>query len=171
VGRLIRVKGGDVFLDALSHLPAPRPVAAVVGYGTDAAALQQQATALGLAGSVRFYDNVRDAGRLFRAFDTYVLSSRSEGLPIVMLEAMAAGTPIVATRVGGVPDLLSETEGWLVAPEDPPALARAIATSLRDRDDARARAAGATRRLTAEFAMEPWLIRYEEVYRSVQRPT
>jgi glycosyltransferase involved in cell wall biosynthesis len=139
----------------------------MIGYGEEEDRLRQRAAALGLEAQVRFCLDVSDAGRLFTAFDTFVLSSRSEGLPIVVLEAMAAGTPIVAYRVGGLPDLLREDEAWLVTPEDVAALAGAIATSLSDRGDARARAERARRRLDTDFAVDPWLDSYESVYSSL----
>ena len=89
-------------------------------------------------------------------------------MPIVLLEAMAARTPIVATRVGGIPDALSDADGWLVSPGDPAALAAAIADSLRNRAVATARAARAADRLATEFAYDTWLTRYEAVYRAAR---
>jgi glycosyltransferase involved in cell wall biosynthesis len=167
VGRFIPVKGGDLFLDALSRLPPPRPVAAIIGYGSEAQRLQRRAQELDLGACVRFYGEIRDASRYFAAFDTYVLSSRSEGLPIVLLEAMATETPIVATRVGGVTDVLGEKEGWLVPPEDASALAQAIHESLELREEAARRARSAALRLTQEYSLDGFLDRYEDVYRAV----
>lgn len=118
---------------------------------------------------VRFYDDLTEAGPLFGAFDVYVLSSRSEGLPVVLLEAMAAGTPIVATTVGGVSDTLGEREGYLVPAEDAEALARAISLALSDPADALQRADSARKRLARDFALDHWLDRYEAVYRHALR--
>lgn len=170
VGRLFPVKGGDVLLEALGRLPEPRPVAVMIGYGPEAERLRSRADELSLGERVRFYPEIRDAGRYFPAFDTYVLSSRSEGLPIVILEAMAAGTPIVATRVGGVGDALGDGEAWLVPPEDPAALAEAIARSLADREAAAERARRARARLTTDYALDTFLDRHEEVYRGLVAP-
>ncbi len=167
VGRLIPVKGCDVFLDAVAQLPAPRPVVAVIGHGIEAAPLAQRARALGLENTVRFYENVTEADRLFSAFDLFVLSSRSEGMPLVLLEAMAAQVPIVATRVGGVPEAISEAEAYLVDPENPAALATAMKEALADGAGARQRASRASLRLSTVFAYDRWLDRYEEVYRAV----
>jgi glycosyltransferase involved in cell wall biosynthesis len=85
----------------------------------------------------------------------------------VLLEAMAAGTPIVSTAVGGVPEAVGAGEAWLVPPEDPDALARAMTDSLVDRATAAQRVAKATERLNRDFAIEPWLDQYEDVYRTV----
>jgi glycosyltransferase involved in cell wall biosynthesis len=110
---------------------------------------------------------VPDAAKYFAAFDLFVLSSRTEGLPMVMLEAMAAGIPIVATKVGGIPDLLSSREGMLVAPEDPRALAAAIRATLDDPAAAAERARAAQLRQKTEFDVEPWSARYESIYRDL----
>jgi glycosyltransferase involved in cell wall biosynthesis len=112
---------------------------------------------------------VPDAARLFRALDVFVLSSRTEGTPMVLLEAMAAGVPIVATRVGGVPDIVGDAEARLIPPHDPIVLARAIRAVLADRSGARTRAAAAQIRLRRDFAPEPWVARYEAVYQRVAR--
>lgn len=167
VGRLLPVKGPDLLLEALSRLPRPRPIAAMIGGGPEAENLRQRAEALGVSERVRFYGEIEDAGRLFGAFDTYVLSSRSEGLPIVLFEAIAAGTPIVATGVGGVPDVIDGDGGWMVPAGDTSALAEAIAESLRDREEALRRSELARRRVATEFALDPWLDQYEDVYRHV----
>ena len=167
VGRLIRVKGGDVFLEALSRLPEPRPVAAMIGYGPEGPELSRQAEELGLGSCLRFYSDIRDAGRYFAAFDAFVLSSRSEGLPIVVLEAMAARIPIVATEVGGVPEALGDEGGWLVRPEDPAALAQAIGAALGDQGEAAERVRSASRRLETDFSIHAFLDGYENVYRAV----
>jgi len=83
---------------------------------------------------------------------------------------MAAGVPIVASAVGGVPDVLTRTEAILVPSEDPRALAAAIRDVLGDPGRARERAAAARRRLEGEFAAGPWLERYEALYATLERP-
>jgi glycosyltransferase involved in cell wall biosynthesis len=82
---------------------------------------------------------------------------------------MAAAVPIVATKIGGVPDVISAAEGYLVPPEDPDALAAAICAAYSDRVGAEERASRARRRLAADFGVGPWLSRYEEIYRRIQR--
>jgi glycosyltransferase involved in cell wall biosynthesis len=80
---------------------------------------------------------------------------------------MAARVPIVAARVGGVPEAVTPDDALLVAPEDPAALAAAILETLRDPVAAAARTRNAARRLDEEFSYDPWLDRYEDVYRGV----
>ena len=121
----------------------------------------------GLVARVLWLGAVPDAARYFAAFDLFVMSSRTEGLPMVMLEAMAAGTPIVTTSVGGIPDLVSPAEGVLVPPEDPKALAAAIRTALDDREAAAARSRAAQLRQRTEFDVGPWSARYESIYRDL----
>lgn len=171
VGRLSREKGADVFLDAMAELADDTVHASILGGGPDRADLEQRAIARGIAPRLRWHGTVANAATLFAAFDAFVLSSRTEGIPIVVLEAMAAGTPIVAARVGGVPDMLSDEEAFLVPAEDPRALAAAIAALRANPDEAGRRAAAARRRLERDFALEPWLHRYEELYRSLARET
>ena len=167
VGRLSREKGADVFLEALARLPdeADGPVvASMVGDGPEAAALRRKAERLGIGGRVRWHGAVEGAGELFSAFDAFVLSSRTEGTPIALLEAMAAGVPVVAARVGGVPDVVGDAEAWLVPAEDPAALARAIAALRRHPARVQARVRLARVRLEARFGADAWLAAYEAMY-------
>ena len=170
VGRLISVKGADVFLEALAQLSDGSITASIVGDGAERGRLEQQARRLGLelGRRVTFHGQVHDASRLFPAFDAFVLSSRSEGTPLVLPEAIAAGVPVIATAVGGVPDLVGTdgAAGLLVPPEQPAALAHAILSTYADPDAARQRAAAARRRLETEFGPDQWLDRYERVYRA-----
>ncbi|HEU4565823.1 MAG TPA: glycosyltransferase [Gemmatimonadaceae bacterium] len=169
VGRLSAEKGADVLLDAVARLRDLPLTVAVVGEGRERAELERRAESLGIAHRVRWAGLVPDAGRLFAGFDTFVLSSRSEGTPIALFEAMAAGVPIVATRVGGVPDVVTDTEALLVPPERPDRLAGAIEAVHREPLAAHARARRARERLTTRFALEPWLARYDAIYRQLQR--
>jgi glycosyltransferase involved in cell wall biosynthesis len=107
------------------------------------------------------------AGRLFAAFDVLVLSSRTEGTPMVLFEAMEAGVPIVATRVGGVPDVVGGGEAVLVPPEAPGALREAVLRLLADPEKAGRLAERAARRLVEAFGADAWLSEHEEIYRQV----
>lgn len=169
VGRLGREKGADVLIDAIAALRDPRVHAVIIGDGDQRAALEQLAARRGVTGRVHFRGTIPGAGRLLSAVDLFVLSSRTEGTPIALFEAIGAGVPVVATRVGGVPDVVTEREASLVPSEQPAALAAAIGNALADRDGTARRAAAATERLTANFALQPWLDRHDALYRALCR--
>ena len=167
VGRFSPEKGASVLLSALGHLEDLPLSVSLVGEGRERGSLEMQAMQLKIP--VRFHGAVEGAGRYFSAFDVFVLSSHTEGTPIVLFEAMAAGTPIVATRVGGVPDVVSPAEALLVPANDPIALAGAIREALTDGDGARARIDAARKRLQVDFDSAHWIRRQEALYRSVLR--
>lgn len=163
VGRLVQVKAADVFLEALALLPRTPWLASVVGDGPELDALQERAALLGIHDRVRFHGEVDDAARVLTAFDLFVLSSRSEGTPIAVLEAMRAALPVVATAVGGVADLLGGT-GWTVPKERPAALAAAIEAVLGDPAGAATRGNEGRQRVLTEFDPARWAERHEDVY-------
>ena len=135
VQRLSPPKTPLVFVRALPRILAERPDAVVwiVGDGPLAASAEQAVTAAGLAGRVAFLGLRKDIPDILSASDVIVHSSIREGLPRVVLEALAVGTPVVATAVGGVPDVLADgVNGLLVPPEDPAALAGAVLATLAD---------------------------------------
>lgn len=165
VGRLIPVKGCDVFLRAVSRVGDPALHASIVGGGPEQGRLAALAATLGLQGRVHFHGPTEGAASLFRAFDVWVLSSRSEGTPMVLFEAMAAGVPIVATAVGGVGDVVSQAEAWLVPPDDPEALAVCLWEAHAGNLSTRERVAAARTRLAEHFGTEQWIHRHLEVYR------
>jgi glycosyltransferase involved in cell wall biosynthesis len=167
VGRLSREKGADVLVEALGLLDDRSARAVVIGDGPDRDLLEARAAALGLASRIQWLGIVPDAATRFPAFDCFALSSRTEGTPIVLFEAMAAGVPIVATAVGGVPDVVSSEEALLVPPEEPAALAQALQRIATGSADAFTRARRAANRLQAERSLEPWLAAYDAVYRMV----
>jgi len=168
VGRLTAEKGADVLIAALDSLRDLPLVVSVLGDGRLRPQLEALAARRGLGERVRWFGNLPAARQLFAAFDVFVLSSRAEGTPIVLFEAMATGAPIVATAVGGVPDVVSSKEALLVPPEDPTSLAEAIRRVYADSTATATRARGARRRLESEFALAPWLASYEHIYRTVQ---
>jgi glycosyltransferase involved in cell wall biosynthesis len=135
VGRLSPEKGHAVLLDAMSAVLAavPRALVLLVGDGPEDERLRASARPLGDA--VRFLGYRRDVAGVYAAADALVLPSLSEGLPNAALEAMAYGRPVVASAVGGVPEVvLDGVTGRLVPAGDPAALARALAGVLSDRD-------------------------------------
>ena len=167
VGRLSREKGLDVLLDAIGHVADLPLVASVIGDGAERRSLAAQARRLGLDGRVRWHGVVPDAAPLFAAFDLFVLSSRTEGSPMVVFEAMAAGVPVIATDVGGIPEMLTPEEAVFVPPDHPAALAAAIRAAYRAPAAARARAARARERLCRDFGTERWCERYDGIYQLV----
>jgi glycogen(starch) synthase len=137
IGRLVPEKGARVLLNAMPMLLENHPVRLVIG-GTGAygAELRRQASLLGVASSVDFIGFVDDetADALFHYADVVVVPSTYEPFGIVALEAMAAGTPLVASRVGGLAEIVHHGENGLLAePDDPDSLAEQIDTLLRDR--------------------------------------
>lgn len=170
VGRMSREKGPDVAVAALSDSAAAGLTLCMVGDGPlrgelGSAARNGSGDRAGGGARVVWAGAVPDAGRLFAAFDALVLSSRTEGTPMVLFEAMDAEVPIVACRVGGVPDVVGSEEALLVEPEDPAALRRALLTVVGDPEAARERAERAAARLRTRFDPEAWLDAHEAVYR------
>ncbi|MEJ2540587.1 MAG: glycosyltransferase [Gemmatimonadota bacterium] len=168
VGRLWTEKGPDVFVEALLRVSDPSVLALVIGDGFERSRLEARVREAGQEDRFRFMGSVNPAAPLFRAFDLFVLSSRTEGTPIVLFEAMASGVPTVVTPVGGVPDVVGQDGALVVPSEDPEALARAVQASLDDPRTAQARARSALERLEA-FGADPWLERHERLYRSLTR--
>src|SRR5262249_10253197 len=128
--------------------------------------LEARARSLGL--DVAFLGRRRDVPALLARVAALVHPSWSEGCPNVVLEAMAAGLPIVATRVGGTADLLGDT-GWLVPPRDGDALADAVADLLTDPADARERGGRARRRVEERFSMATMAARVRAIYDELSR--
>ena len=130
IGNLVAVKGVDLLLRALAGLPSARLV--LVGAGPERASLGRLAGGLGVAGRVTFLGSLPQAALpgWYRAADLFVLPSRSEGVPNVLLEASACGTPWVASRVGGIPEMPAHASRRLVAPDRPAELAAAISAAL-----------------------------------------
>jgi glycosyltransferase involved in cell wall biosynthesis len=143
-GRLGPQKGLDVALDAVRAVPAV--TLALAGDGPDRGALERRARDLGLDGRVRFLGSMSREGvlRLFRAADASLLPSAWENFPHTVVESLAVGTPVIATAVGGVPEVVRDGEnGLLVEPGDPAALAAAIGTFFEDAELGRRLAAAA----------------------------
>jgi glycosyltransferase involved in cell wall biosynthesis len=138
-GRLEEQKGQDVLLDALAEVRRHglEFVAVLAGDGRLRAALEERARSLGLEANVRFAGQVEDLGPLLAAADAVTLPSRWEGMPLVLLEALARGRPVVASAVGGVCEVVSDGEhARLVPPGDVTALATALEDFHRHPDAA-----------------------------------
>jgi glycosyltransferase involved in cell wall biosynthesis len=164
VGRLTPEKGPDVALRAHALLSSPRPLLVVIGDGEDGQRLRELSLGLRSAADVLWLGAIPSADRYFRAFDGLVLSSRTEGAPIVVLEAAHAGVPIVATRVGEVAEMTGQHGALLVEPEQPSQLAAALALSISMPGHAAERAARARDRVARLFSAGPWAERHVRLY-------
>jgi glycosyltransferase involved in cell wall biosynthesis len=133
VGELRKLKGVDVLIKAAAQLAREGSTisATIVGEGSDRAAFAAEVAALGLGPTVRFA-GAKPARAAFALGRLLVVPSRAESLPYIVLEAAAAGMPMIATNVGGIPEIFGPDAGRLAAPDDAAALARAIAAALRD---------------------------------------
>jgi len=128
IGELRDLKGVGYLIDALALLNAKAPVTAtIVGAGPDESRLKAKTAALGLAGTVRF-TGALPAHEAFSLGRTMVVPSLAESFPYVVLEAAAAGLPLIATRVGGIPEIVADTDTELIKP----ASAKALESAMRD---------------------------------------
>jgi glycosyltransferase involved in cell wall biosynthesis len=140
IGELRRLKGVDVLLQALARVAAVRVVRAViVGAGPDAAEFKSMAQQLDLDGVVDFR-NAMPARAAFSLGRSLVVPSRAESMPYIVLEAAAAGMPLLATDVGGIPEIVNGTDTPLMPPGDTEALVRAMQGFLDDPETAKAHA-------------------------------
>ena len=166
VGRFAPPKNHALLIEAFAQVRSDAPLyLLLVGSGELENAVREQVAGLGLQGRVRFLGVRADVADILRASDVFVLSSRWEGNPMSVMEAMAAGLPVVSTAVGGVPELVREGEtGLLVPSEDAGALAQAL-QALVD-DPVRRQAMGATARqhAVAHFDIRHTVRMYEELY-------
>ncbi len=169
VGRLEPVKGHRHLVEAVAHL-APRIPGlylALAGDGELGPELQARVRDAGLADRVRFLGWRDDTPTLLHAFDVFAFPSLNEGMGRALVEAMAAGRPIVASRAGGIPEVLGDGEaGVLVEPGDAVALARGIERLLGD-PPLRARLAEAARRRAERYGVDVMLERIAALYREL----
>lgn len=172
LGRLSSEKNHALFLEAAAALHR-RGVAAgylIGGDGPERAAIQERIRALGLRGAVELAGYV-PTGAFFRRIDALVLCSRMENLPLVVMEAMARGIPVIATHVGGLPDLVEEgATGRLVPPGDPARLADAMAGFAEDPALAARLGAAGRAKLEREYSFELWIRRHRELYGALCSP-
>ena len=176
IGRFDPIKGYDVVLAAFAKLLAawpdasPRPVLILAGDGPERAALEKQASALDIAGQVRFTGWRSDVVQMLRTFALFTLGSRSEGTSISLLEAMSTGCPPVVTAVGGNAAVLGPALAHRLVPsEGAESLAQAWRSSLGDAASARRDAQVARARARSHFSLEQMVREYEALYESVSR--
>jgi glycosyltransferase involved in cell wall biosynthesis len=167
VARLVPDKDHDTMLAAFGRVAGSHPGAELwlVGNGPRREILEQQVRDLGLAGRVKFMPVAKDIRHLYRQADVFVLSSVAEALPNVVLEAMAAGLPVVATRVGGLPEAVVPGDtGLLVSPRDVEGLAAALGSLLGDPETRRSLGRRGRQRVVEQFSFGAMVSRHEEVW-------
>jgi glycosyltransferase involved in cell wall biosynthesis len=169
VGRFAPPKNHALLIEAFAQVRSDAPLyLLLVGGGELENAVREQVAALGLQERVRFLGVRADVADILRASDVFVLSSRVEGNPMSVMEAMAAGLPVVSTAVGGVPELVREGEtGLLVPPNDAGALARALQALMDNPARRQAMGAAARQHAVAHFDIRHTVRGYEQLYESL----
>jgi len=161
-------KGIDILLRAavplLRRIPSCRIV--IVGDGPSRARLEKLAGGLGVRDAVVWTGFRRDIARLLSAADLFVLPTLGDAFPTAVIEAMAAGKPVVASNVGGVPEIIDEATGILVPPGDEAALAEAMVRALESSDWRQEAGRAGREKAAAEFSTEAWVERLLPLYRS-----
>jgi glycosyltransferase involved in cell wall biosynthesis len=167
VARLVPDKDHDTLLTAFGRLAGDHPGAELwlVGNGPRRETLEQKVRDLGLNGRVKFLPATKDIRQLYHQADVFVLRSVAEALPNVVLEAMAAGLPVVATRVGGLPEaVVPEDTGLLVSPRDADGLAVALGRLLDNPGERRDLGRRGRQRALDQFSFGAMVSRHEEVW-------
>jgi glycosyltransferase involved in cell wall biosynthesis len=163
-------KGFDILLEAMSLAggDASRLKLAVLGDGPGRAEAQSRASALGLGDRVLWLGYRPAPYGLMRRFELFVLPSRIEASPVSILEAMALGVPVLATSVGGVPEMIEHgVSGWLAPPSDPETLAGALERLAGDGDLRQRLAGAADKRVNSEFSADRMAAGFRRIYRSL----
>lgn len=170
VGRLVWFKGLDVLLDAIPSIAAccDRARFVLIGEGPLRTQLMKKAELLSVSDRIRFAGERHDIPAVLAAADIFVLPSISEGLPISILEAMAAGKPVIASDVGGIPELVSDGETGVLFPvRDAGALARAINRVAADRQLRQRMAERGRQRVLTKFSSSAMVHKTVELYSSL----
>ncbi len=173
VGRLVPEKGPEYFLRAAAQLTASFPEAlfVLVGEGPARPRLEQLARELKIERQVIFTGQRDDLPSVYAAMDVFVLPSLNEGMPMTILEAMAAGKPVVATRVGAVPQLVAEGEtGFLVEPKDVEELKDAMAMLLGDAGLRARCGANGHNKVKRDYSSQTMANKYLDLYHEVLEP-
>jgi glycosyltransferase involved in cell wall biosynthesis len=173
VGRLAPIKDLPTFLQASILVRRVRPETrfAVVGDGEERDGLEREARRLGLGDTVHFHGWRRDMEAVYGDLDVVVNCSRNEGTPVALIEALAAGRPVVATRVGGTPDLLGDgAYGLLVPSEDAEGLAQAIVSVLSEPESARRRTEAGRSYVLRQHSADRLIDDLDRLYRDLLAP-
>lgn len=168
VGEFRHIKGADILIEAVSQLTraGSRPTLTLAGDGEEMAKLRAQVKTLGLENSIRFIGHV-PARRGFAAGKLLVVPSRGDSMPYVAIEAGAAGMPMIAARIGGIPEILGRDSAGLFAPSDPAALVSAIKGALADPGAVEERTKALRDRVFQHFSQNAMVEGVLDGYRSV----
>jgi glycosyltransferase involved in cell wall biosynthesis len=173
VGWLIPIKGVTHLVSAMAEVAQrhPNTLLVLAGKGDDKGEeevkIRERVESLGLEDRVRFLGWRSDVNEIMSCFDIFVLPSLNEGMGRVLVEAMAVGLPIVASRVGGIPDLVKDGEnGLLVPPADAGALERAISDLLSDKAK-RKRMGGAGKKMCLPYSTEAMVKQIDDLYKDL----
>lgn len=163
-GRFVAQKGFDLLLGAFHQLPDERLQLHLAGAGPEHRRLREQVASLGLQGRVHFAGWQQDIRRFLLAGDLFVLPSRGETFGLSLLEAMACGIPVVATRCDGPLEVVDDSSAWLCGGNDQQALAAAMRSAIADPEGRRRRARAALARFRDRYAGAQVLPRFEALY-------
>ena len=169
VGRMTNVKNHRLLIDAFAAARAKHPHIRlrILGGGPLEGELRQRAQDLGVAGDVELCAFREDPSGFLAELDVFCLSSDSEGLPMSLLEALAAGLPVVATKVGGIPDVVAKTEsGWLSPPGDVAAYTAALEQAVAAPD--RVARGERARKFVESYSVSRMAADYERIYDSLR---
>ena len=171
VGRLVEIKGHDILIEAFNQLaPATRPALLLVGDGPCREKLSAMITQKGLQNDVHLLGQREDVASLLKLSDFFVLSSHSEGLSCSIIEAMAAGLPVIATDVGSNRELVQDNlTGFVVRPNDPEHLAEKMKALLADRKMIDRFGQASLRRAQQEFSMDRMVKEYTAFYDRLEK--
>jgi glycosyltransferase involved in cell wall biosynthesis len=169
VARLVPVKNHKVLIEAMRIVCSKMNTCLlVVGDGELRGSLEELASQAGLKKRILFLGNRNDVDEILQDLDLFVLPSISEGFPISILEAMAAGVPIVANAVGGIPEALEQGRaGLLINCRDPQGLAQGIIDLLIDSSQASSFREAAMRRVTKDFSLGVMAGKYSDIYKEL----
>ena len=168
VGRLQPVKNHELLVEAAAPLLGPKTLLVIAGDGPELAAIEARAQRLGVSEHVRLLGYRADIQALMGAFDTFAMSSRTEGLPLVLLEAMASALPVVSTEVGGIAKVVRHGEYGLLVPEgDAKALGAALAIVREDRLRGEAMGAAGRAAVSQRYSIDAMAERYMALYQRI----
>jgi len=172
IGRFARQKGIMDFVRSIPLIRETIPAArfALVGDGEDAGLIQAEASLPHIAPYLTVYGYRSDYRDFLRSMDVFVFPSHFEGLSLLLLEALASGTPVVATAItANLEAVTPDRHALVVPPADPPAIAQAVVALLNDPSRARELSSNARQRVSAEFSLDRMASDYAELYSSIVR--